>query len=415
MVRLDLGEFVVTRTFKVKDGGEVTTQLRVDAAAGGRMDKPQALLDGFLGTLTFDPLAFTRMKPKEQAAILRALVPLSVDFDQLDALSRRDYETRTDLSRDVKLKRAQLEGMPSEKVEPVDADALVAQVRDAEGRNRQLQEARAGQARQTQEWSDAHATLEKLEAERQPLLDRLNAEQSTLVSGQEAALEQFLEDQKEALKRFRETQDSNRLALDRRRAEQLGGLESRTAETRQKAERLAGLVAAQTQIGPDADISALLQQVQDAQQVNMRAQAWGNRQKLADSVTELEKQVAALTEAMDAREQAKAAALAEAAMPVPGLSFTAEDVLFNGIPLTQASSAEQLRVSCGIAMAANPKLRVLRIQDGSLLDEHGMELLAELAAEKDFQVWIERVSDSGDVGIVIRDGSVVADHQEVAQ
>jgi len=83
-------------------------------------------------------------------------------------------------------------------------------------------------------------------------------------------------------------------------------------------------------------------------------------------------------------------------------------VTYGGIPFDQASSSEQLRVSMSIAMAANPKLRVIRIQDGSLLDDNSMAAIAETAKANDYQIWIERVDDSGKVGIVIEDGRVAA-------
>ena len=57
-------------------------------------------------------------------------------------------------------------------------------------------------------------------------------------------------------------------------------------------------------------------------------------------------------------------------------------------------------------MALNPTVRVLRVTDGSLLDSENLELLAELAREHDFQVWVERVDESGTVGVVIEDGQV---------
>ena len=66
--------------------------------------------------------------------------------------------------------------------------------------------------------------------------------------------------------------------------------------------------------------------------------------------------------------------------------------------------AQQLRASVAIAMAANPKLRVIRVRDGSLLDERAMRLLAEMADAHDCQVWIERVDTSGSVGFVLEDG-----------
>ena len=102
----------------------------------------------------------------------------------------------------------------------------------------------------------------------------------------------------------------------------------------------------------------------------------------------------------------RAAAITAAQMPIEGISFGEGEVLFNGLPFVQSSSAQQLRVSVAIAMAANPKLRVLRIKDGSLLDESNLALIAEMAERDDYQVWIERVDASGKVGIVMEDGAV---------
>ena len=81
-------------------------------------------------------------------------------------------------------------------------------------------------------------------------------------------------------------------------------------------------------------------------------------------------------------------------------------MLLNGHPLNQASGAEQLRAGVAIAMALNPKLRVIRVRDGNSLDSGGMRLLAEMAEEHGYQVWIERVDESGTVGFVIEDGEV---------
>jgi hypothetical protein len=112
---------------------------------------------------------------------------------------------------------------------------------------------------------------------------------------------------------------------------------------------------------------------------------------------------------MAARKEAKDQAIASAKMPVDGLSFGEDGVLLNGVPFEQASDAEQLRASVAIAAAMNPKLRVIRIRDGSLLDDDAMQALAAMAAERDLQIWIERVGEHVNTfGVVIRDGAVVA-------
>jgi hypothetical protein len=59
-------------------------------------------------------------------------------------------------------------------------------------------------------------------------------------------------------------------------------------------------------------------------------------------------------------------------------------------------------------MAGSPKLPVVLIRDGSLLDEDGLRLVAEMADARGAQVWIERVSNAGNIGIVLEDGYVKA-------
>ena len=60
-----------------------------------------------------------------------------------------------------------------------------------------------------------------------------------------------------------------------------------------------------------------------------------------------------------------------------------------------------------MAMALNPKLRVIRILDGSLLDAENLAIVEQMAVDNDFQIWLEKISDGSGVGITIEDGSVL--------
>ena len=62
-------------------------------------------------------------------------------------------------------------------------------------------------------------------------------------------------------------------------------------------------------------------------------------------------------------------------------------------------------------MAQNPKLKVIFIPRGEALDEDSLDILAELAEENDFDIWIAKVDSSGKMGVVIEDGMVAADLQ----
>ena len=80
-------------------------------------------------------------------------------------------------------------------------------------------------------------------------------------------------------------------------------------------------------------------------------------------------------------------------MPIDGLELRDTELYFKGIPFDQLSQAEQLTISMSMAIAENPELKFVRIENGSLLDKKSLDLLKQINREKGFQVWIETVSD----------------------
>jgi hypothetical protein len=181
-----------------------------------------------------------------------------------------------------------------------------------------------------------------------------------------------------------------------------------TADLKRIQERLAEIVAEGQALPAKVDTTALAQTLAEADSVNKAVRAKQQRKALEADLetyeTFAERATARIAE-LDAKREA---ALEQAAFPIDGLAFDEEGVLYNGIPFVQASAAERLRVSVAMAMAMNPQVRVIRITDGSLLDSENLALIETMAAEHDFQVWIERVDESGDVGVVIEDGEVKA-------
>ncbi|MBY0260239.1 hypothetical protein, partial [Methylobacterium sp.] len=156
------------------------------------------------------------------------------------------------------------------------------------------------------------------------------------------------------------------------------------------------------------DTLDLRERIAEAGRTNTAVAQREQRVRIEAQVQAAETEAAALTKAIEQRANEKREAIAKAHLPVPGIGFGEDEILLNEVPFDQASSAEQLRTSVAIAIAANPKLRVIRIQDGSLLDEDAMRILAEMAETSDYQVWIERVGAGSAVGIVIEDGSIAS-------
>lgn len=353
VVKLDLGDMIVTRRFTASGG----SSLVVEAPDGSSQFKsPQAMLDKLLGTLSFDPLAFSRMAPKEQLEQLRKLVTVEVDIDGIDFDNRRDFEARTAVNRSAKELAARVNaitidaGVPEE---PVEVGEIAAEMERAAEQNRLIDQEETRRKQRGQTIFEQGEDLLRVEHQIEVLTQQRD---------QLASAKKLLED----------------------------------------------LAATEEPVPTKHDLTKFRDQITAAQTTNALVARRTERDRIAGELAAAEGESAKLTKAIDDRTATRKAAITAAAMPVPGLGFGDGEVTFNELPFAQASGAEQLRISVAIAMAANPELRVLRIKDGSLLDDNSLALISEMAAAGDFQVWMEIVDTSGKVGIVMEDGAVAA-------
>ena len=57
-------------------------------------------------------------------------------------------------------------------------------------------------------------------------------------------------------------------------------------------------------------------------------------------------------------------------------------------------------------MALNPELRVLWFHHGEMLDSDHWAIIEKLAGDQEYQVWAEKMDESGKVGLFIEDGEI---------
>lgn len=385
-IKLNLGSIVVERKFT-----PAGTTLTVKNEEGAIYPSPQAMLDDLIGSLSFDPLAFARKDPKEQYNELRTISKVDVDLVGLESQNTTDFNARRDLNRDAKAKRAQAEGIavaPGTPEKPIDESDLIGQMEAAAASNATLEQRKAGRL---QAQSDATAKrAEGVRLREESAKERERAAQR--VADLKSQIEKAEIDGKNSARRIDEEASAALNAA--------GCIEKKIDEA-------APL--------PDAvNVSDLRVALDKAKLANAEISKRERRKAIADEAKALEARAETLTRSIDARNEQARKALQSATMPVDGLSLAAGHVDYNGLPFEQGSDAEQLRVSIAIAMAGNPKLKVIRIRDGSLLDDNGLKLVAELAREKDYQIWIERVDTTGSIGIVMEDGEVAANKQAEA-
>ena len=351
-IKLDMGEVIVRREFKRHEKGHTTTRLLVESADGAVFRSPQSMLDKMINALSFDPLAFARMKSSEQYETVGAMA--GIDLEAFEARIKDEYDERTEHNREAKRFRAQAEGIVIEgdiPDEPVDIEKSM------------------------NELSAIRATNQQLETQ---AADRVN-EKRRLVDAREDAM--------------------TRLRQQKKELENTEGLIKRYEHDLLEMEKAPPL-------GKPRDVGELEEQIKSASAINGRYTSAQTRKSL---VTKAKEEQEAAEECSKAIEKIRAdlgKKIKEAKLPIDGLTIESSQLMFDGVPFEQASDAEQLRISAAIAMAGDHKLRVIRIRDGSLLDKGSLALLEEMAKKNDYQIWIEQVDESGKVGVVIEDGMV---------
>lgn len=155
------------------------------------------------------------------------------------------------------------------------------------------------------------------------------------------------------------------------------------------------------------DLDALRAQIDSAEDSNSSIRANNQAREQAQKKLDLRTEYESLTEQIKAVDKRKADGLAQAEMPIEGLNFDDEGVLYQGVPFSRASGREQLIVSCAMIMATDPDIRVIIIRDGNVLDMEGLEILRNMAEQTNFQVFIEIVKEEqGDEEYYFVDGEL---------
>lgn len=359
VIMLDLGEFKVTRKLRRKEGDEFTTSLIVETPDGMRPKSPQTMLTELVGKFTLDPLAFSRLKPIEQFDAMKALVP-GFDFDASIREDKAAYDMRTAYNRKAKEARAAGEAIavPGVAVIPIDEAPILEDLARAGDHNASITERQARREQAAREVEGHRANVDKARREIEELRERINA------------------------------------------------LEVGIASYTKAADDLEAKLAAAPPLPEPLDTAELTKRLQTAKEANAAHAAQAQRTAHMKAAQDYEAKADELTASMEDRAQKRREAIAAARLPVEGLTLGEGEVLVDGLPFSQAAASKKIRISVALAMALNPKIRVLRIMDGSLLDSDAMAIVADMALERGFQVWIETVQSNSPAAIVIEDGHI---------
>jgi DNA repair exonuclease SbcCD ATPase subunit len=372
---VDLGDMIVTRTF-TKSG----SSLKVETKEGAKYPSPQALLDKLVGRIAFNPLEFAKADAKKQVEMLLAVIAITVDtaklqeisgvlvqpmpnpLDMLNTAYKTVFESRTVTNRQLDAAKKTLESMPNvSEVKAVSVAELVA---------------------------------EKDELEKQ---NRANEDKRQAVAAHERQVQMLQQDAK-----WIQSEIDDLLAkLDNAKARQ----EAKLTEIKNTGAQVVALQKAAAEL-QDVDLADVNTRIANADATNLQAKQFADRTGKQAEVDNYQIEADDYTAKLNAIKNYKTEIIANTKFPVEGLGFANGGVTYQGIPFSQASGAQKMRVGMGVGMAANPELRVVMIDGYESLDSTQRRIVEEMAVEHDFQVWCTAVDESGTVGIYIEDGEI---------
>ncbi len=399
---VETDELTVTRTWTATGH----TYLKVENKDGWEpKGGAQALLDRLYSAFSFDPLAFSMMKDKDQLDTLLKLVNIPLDLTKWAADRKKIFDARTDINRTVSDLDGQLklmadvpENTPDEEVpaasvleEQAEAQRIInknnEKRRDLEDANRKKLDAASaffteqGRLLEEKTYAAEYAETSIVEMKRSiaELENRLQAAKDGLSTQQDRW--------KKAVADLAEQQKINN------NLQNPDTLEFPGPET-------LGLV--------DPDMTVFAEKIKNLEDANrlVRVKKKKAELKVQHFSSTVESEV--YTDRLGSMDKEKADALKAAKFPIEGMSFNETGILYKGIPFSQCSSAERLRVSTAMGMAMNPKLKAMFIRDASLLDSKNKAMIEKLAEENGFVVFMEVADDTGKLGIFIEDGMVTA-------
>lgn len=342
----DADNFIVTRTFERNRDGSIKHGLKITDADGEESPSPQTILDGLFSATALNPLLFEAASPAKQKEALLDLVGLSEFYEESTAEHKRLYDERTICNKAGKKIKAQHDGMTRHKNVPTEP-------------------------------------IDTME-----LANRLSVAKEANKDG------------KRNLVRIK--------ALEAAEAEAIKALADHQKKLLDIQSEKNGLLE-ETQGFEEIDTSKMLAEIREAGDVNTKVaenKAWqAKAQELQDLRSESSDLNDKLTEILAKQHDA----LRDAEWPVGGLSVDTEGLLYNQLPLDQASQSERIRLCCRITAALNPALRLFVVYNGNDLDHDSLNELDTFLKDSEFQAIVEYVTrselDEQKCTVVLHDGA----------
>lgn len=330
-----------------------TSALKVIDPAGNKSG--QNLLDQFIEALALDLPKFMESTSKEKAQTLLQIIGVGDYLFELEAKEDKLFNQRTSIGQMERQKRGAAEEMEfyhDAPAEPVSAAELIQQQQEILARNGENQ-------RKRERVNDIEAALASTEHDAQALADRIS-ELAEQLSQKNAEIDRLHEELVTAKKSAAALQDES------------------TAEI-------------------EASIAAI-------DETNAKVRTNAARAMAMKDADELKEQYEDLTREIESIRADKMALLADAKLPLDGLTVEKGELVYNGNAWDCMSGSDQLRVATAIVRALKPECGFVLVDKLEQFDPQTLQEFGAWAESQDLQIIGTRVSTGDECSIVIEDG-----------
>jgi len=370
---LGIPPFTIIQTISEKSD---TTKIIPDEFLKG--ETPRSFLDKIKGKIGFDPWDFIRQDKRKQRKMFLDMI--GVDADKMDAEEKSAFDKRTELGRLLKIAEAKVKDVVVyEDVgkEELKVGELTDRLQKAIKLNQEITNRKEANERLKE--NAIEIKEKKIPSLRNEIFDletKLAAKKTEL-----QAMEIDLNNKREQHKTERDD-----LAL------------TLVIDTTEIESEIANIESTNSKIRHNAKVAADIAEKDAAQAL------WDDANKQVECIRERNVET-----------------IHKANIPIEGLTFDTDGLLYNGFPIEQCSTSEKLMIGATMGIKLNPTMRVLTFKDGSLLGPKNKAMLKQILKDNDFQCLFEEVSsremyDVENSGIFIESGEIrVVDGKEVEQ
>ena len=390
-------------TVKVRDGSMLQT-------------RPAEFLSGIFTPLQLNPVAFTQLSRQEKNRVILSLIdfawdmnwikeqfgeiPQGVDYSKhilevlsdIQAESGIYFQSRQNLNRDIRNKQAFIADIAKDI--PPHYDAARWEAYPTREKYQELERIREANSRIER----AKAFREGFEAKKRGL----EAERDI----QLAAVAQDISAQRESI-----TGDIQRLEAQLAAArEKLNGLAQRQKEREEleqarfreslaKLERDVG-VADQYAGQEVQNTTALSAELDEAEQMRSHLNEYRRMRDMQTELDELTARSQALTDKIELARELPATILAQATIPLEGLTVEDGVPLIHGLPISNLSDGELLELCVDITVSKPGQLGIILVDGAERLDSVSRERLYAKCKAKGLQLIATRVTDSEEMEVI---------------